>query len=406
MCEKCNNSDQEHGAVLHGRRDFLKAGAVLVTAPLLGGLVSSVHAAPTEESIGKGPYATKAYGTASATSLLKPMSIERRALGPHDVLLDVLYCGVCHSDIHQARNEWPNAVPTTYPVVPGHEIIGRVRAVGNQVTKFRVDDIGGVGCMVDSCRTCENCLSDREQNCLNGTTFTYNFPDKVSGGLTFGGYSDKMVVKEHFVVRIPPGVDLPAMAPLLCAGITTFSPIRYWKVKPGQRVGVIGLGGLGHMAVKLAVAHRADVTVFTTTPGKIADAKKMGAKDAVLWSDEAGMKRYMNQFDLMISTVPRAYPMQQFMNLLRLDGTLVNVGALEQLKDLDGMMIGFGRKSLAGSMIGGIAETQEVIDYCAARNIKADIELVRIEDINRAYERVVNKDVRYRFVIDMASLKS
>ena len=406
MCKKCNNFDRGHGSVLHGRRDFLKAGAVLASAPLLGGLVPSVHAAPTEENIGKGPYPTKAYGTTSTISPLKPMSIERRALWPHDVLLDVLYCGVCHSDIHQARNEWPNTVPTTYPVVPGHEIIGRVRAVGNQVTKFRVDDIGGVGCMVDSCRTCENCLSDREQNCLKGTTFTYNSPDQVSGGLTYGGYSDKMVVKEHFVVRIPPGVDLPAMAPLLCAGITTFSPMRYWKLEPGQRVGVIGLGGLGHMAVKLAVAHRADVTVFTTTPGKIADAKKMGAKDAVLWRDEAGMKRHMNQFDLMISTVPRAYPMQQFMNLLRLDGTLVNVGALEQLKDLDGMRIGFGRKSLAGSMIGGIAETQEVIDYCAARNINADIELIRIEDINRAYERVVNKDVRYRFVIDMASLKA
>lgn len=403
MCNKCNNSDQEHGAVLHGRRDFLKAGAVLASAPLLGSLVSSVHAAPTEGNIGKGPYSTKAYGTTSATSPLKPMSIERRALGPHDVLLDVLYCGICHSDIHQARNEWPNTVPTTYPVVPGHEIIGRVRAVGNQVTKFRVDDIGGVGCMVDSCRTCDNCLSDREQNCLNGTTFTYNSPDRVSGGLTCGGYSDKMVVKEHFVVRIPPGVDLPAMAPLLCAGITTFSPIRYWKVKPGQRVGVIGLGGLGHMALKLAVAHRADATVFTTTHGKIADAKKMGAKDAVLWSDEAGMKRNMNQFDLLISTVPRAYPMQQFMNMLKLDGTLVNVGALEQLKDLDGMLIGFGRKSLAGSMIGGIAETQEVIDYCTARNIKADIELIRPNQINEAFARVVNKDVRYRFVIDMTA---
>jgi uncharacterized zinc-type alcohol dehydrogenase-like protein len=334
------------------------------------------------------------------------MNTERRALGPRDILLEVLYCGMCHSDIHQIRNEWPNTVPTNYPVVPGHEIIGRVRAVGNQVTKFRVGDIGGVGCMVDSCRTCDNCLSDREQNCLNGTTFTYNSPDKMSGGYTYGGYSEKMVVTEHFVVRIPPGADLPAMAPLLCAGITTFSPMRYWKVKPGQRVGVIGLGGLGHMALKLAIAHRADVTVFTTTPGKIADAKRIGAGDAVLWSDETGMKRYMNQFDLIISTVPRAYPMQQFMNLLRLDGTLVNVGALEQLKDLDGMMIGFGRKSLAGSMIGGIAETQEVIDYCVALNIKADIELIRPEEINQAIERVVNKDVRYRFVIDMASLRA
>jgi alcohol dehydrogenase (NADP+) len=406
MCDKCNNNDLELTDIAHGRRNFLKTGAALAAAPLLAGLASNVQAAPGDKNVGSGPYSTKAYGTTGVTAPLKPMIIQRRALGPHDVLLDVLYCGICHSDIHQASNEWPNAVPTTYPVVPGHEIIGRVRAVGNQVTKFRVNDIGGVGCMVDSCRACDNCLSDREQNCLNGTTFTYNSPDKVSGGLTYGGYSDKMVVKEHFVVRIPPGVDLPAMAPLLCAGITTFSPMRHWKVEPGQRVGVIGFGGLGHMAVKLAVAHRADVTVFTTTPGKISDARKMGARDAVLWSDEAGMKRYMNQFDLMISTVPRAYPMQQFMNMLQLDGTLVNVGALEQLKDLDGMLIGFGRKSLAGSMIGGIAETQEVIDYCVARNIKADIELIRPDQINEAFDRVVKKDVRYRFVIDMTSLKS
>jgi len=406
MCDKCNTNHPELADISHDRRKFLKMGATLAAAPLLAELSANVQAASGDAKVGSGPYPAKAYGATSVTSPLKPMNIQRRALGPHDVLLDVLYCGVCHSDIHQARNEWPHTVPTTFPVVPGHEIIGRVRAVGNQVTKFRVDDIGGVGCMVDSCRTCENCLSDREQNCLNGTTFTYNSPDQISGGLTYGGYSDKMVVKEHFVVRIPPGVDLPAMAPLLCAGITTFSPMQYWKVKPGQRVGVIGLGGLGHMAVKLAVSHRADVTVFTTTPGKIADARKMGARAAVLWSDEAGMKRYMNQFDLMISTVPRAYPMQPFMNLLKLDGTLVNVGALEQLKDLDGMMIGFGRKSVAGSMIGGIAETQAVIDYCVARNIKADIELIKPNQINEAFDRVVNKDIRYRFVIDLAALKA
>ncbi|HET8563038.1 MAG TPA: NAD(P)-dependent alcohol dehydrogenase, partial [Candidatus Binatia bacterium] len=361
--QPAKDRQEERGPAMPDRRKFLIAGLGLAAAPLLTRVATGAPAAQTDVPVGTEPFPVRAYGTSSASSPLQPMQIERRALGPHDVLLDVLYCGVCHSDIHQARNEWPDTVPTTYPVVPGHEIIGRVRAVGNKVTKFKVDDIGGVGCMVDSCGTCENCLADREQNCLNGTTFTYNSPDKVSGGLTFGGYSDKLVVKEHFVVRIPPGVDLPAMAPLLCAGITTFSPMRHWKVEPGQRVGVIGLGGLGHMAVKLAVAYRADVVVFTTTPGKIADAKQMGATDAVLWSNNTAMKRYMNQFDLMISTVPRAYPMQQFVNLLRLDGTLVNVGALEQLKNLDGMMIGFGRKSLAGSMIGGIAETQQVIDY-------------------------------------------
>jgi uncharacterized zinc-type alcohol dehydrogenase-like protein len=258
--------------------------------------------------------------------------------------------------------------------------------------------------MVNSCGTCENCLSDREQNCLNGTTFTYNSPDPVLGGFTFGGYSDKIVVPEHFVIRIPPGADLAATAPLLCAGITTFSPLQHWKLSAGQRVGVSGLGGLGHIAVKLAVARKADVTVFTTSPGKIADAKRMGAREAVLWSDTAAFKRLANQFDLLISTVPKAYPMQPFMDLLKLDATLVNVGALDQLQGLNGMGLAFGRKSLAGSMIGGIAETQEVIDYCTARNIKADIELIRPEDINRAYERVVNKDVRYRFVIDMSKL--
>ena len=402
MCEKCNNKKNKYENPGKSRREFLKTGAILAAAPVLAGVALSAQAS-SKTQIGNGPYPTVGYGTTSATSALKPMNIERRALGSNDVLIDVMYCGVCHSDIHQARNEWPNTVPTTYPVIPGHEIIGRVRAVGNKVTKFRVDDIGGVGCMVDSCGVCENCLNDREQNCLNGTTFTYNSPDKVSGGLTYGGYSHTIVVKEHFVVRIPPGVDLPAMAPLLCAGITTFSPIRYWKVESGQHIGVIGLGGLGHMAVKLAVAHRADVTVFTTTPGKVADAKSMGARDAVLWNDEKAMSKYMGTFDLMISTVPRAYPMQPFMNLLALDGTLVNVGALEELKGLDGMMIGFGRKSLAGSMIGGIAETQEVIDYCTARNIKADIELIQPNQINEAFARVVNKDVRYRFVIDMTT---
>ncbi|WP_233094010.1 NAD(P)-dependent alcohol dehydrogenase [Azotobacter chroococcum] len=331
------------------------------------------------------------------------MQIERRAVGANDVLLDVLYCGVCHSDIHHVRSEWG---PDRYPCVPGHEIIGRVLAVGSAVTKFKVGDIGGVGCMVDSCRTCDNCLADREQNCLNGVTLTYNSPDKVSGGHTFGGYSDKLVVTEHFVIRIPPGMDLAATAPLLCAGITTFSPMQYWRVEPGQRVGVVDLGGLGHMAVKLAVARRAEVTVFTTSPGKIADAKRLGAREAVLWSDSEAMKRLANHFDLLITTVPRAFSMQQFVDVLKLDATLVNVGALEDLQSVSGRSLLFGRKNVTGSMIGGIAETQEVIDYCAARNIKADIELIRPDQINEAYDRVVNRDVRYRFVIDMASLKT
>ncbi|HEY6381645.1 MAG TPA: NAD(P)-dependent alcohol dehydrogenase, partial [Pseudolabrys sp.] len=315
-----------------------------------------------------------------------------------DVLLDILYCGVCHTDIHYIRNDWG---ASRYPCIPGHEIVGRVEAVGKGVTKFKVGDIAGVGTMVDSCRTCENCLANREQNCLNAVTFTYNSPDRVSGGHTFGGYSDKIVVTEHFVIRIPPDADLAATAPLLCAGITTFSPMQHWKLTSGQRVSVIGLGGLGHVAVKLAVARKAEVTVFTTTPGKVADAQRLGAQEALLWSDTAAMKRLANHFNLMISTVPTAYPMQPFVDLLKLDGTLVNVGAMEDLQSVSGRSLIFGRKSIAGSVVGGIAETQELIDYCTARNIKADIELIRPTEINRAYERVVDKDARYRFVVDM-----
>ncbi|WP_349999176.1 NAD(P)-dependent alcohol dehydrogenase [Stenotrophomonas lacuserhaii] len=333
------------------------------------------------------------------------MQIQRRALRPHDVLIDVLYCGICHSDIHTARDEWKSMMPTVYPSVPGHEIIGRVVAVGSEVTKFKVGDIGGIGCIVNSCLDCDACDADREQNCQHGASFTYNTPDKISGGHTLGGYSDKIVVPQHFVIRIPPGADLAATAPLLCAGVTTFSPMQHWKVKGGQRVGVIGLGGLGHIAVKLAVARKAEVTIFTTTLGKVADARRLGAKEAVMWDDAEAMKRLAGQFDLLISTVPQAYSMQPFINLLKLDATLVNVGAMDALQGIGGLSLVFGRYSVAGSVIGGIAETQEVIDYCATRGIKADIELVRPDQINKAYDRVVNKDVRYRFVIDMASLK-
>lgn len=408
---KLGNGNQEvatvgHGSAMLDRRKFLVAGLGLAAAPLLTHLATSAPAEKTGRPVGTKAISARAYGAASATNPLEPMKIERRAAGSDDVLLDVLYCGICHSDIHQVRDEWASWNPTLYPCVPGHEIIGRVRAVGNAVTKFKVGDIGGVGCMVASCGTCENCLADREQNCLSGATFTYNSPDPGTGGHTFGGYSDKMVVPEHFVIRIPPGVDLAATAPLLCAGITTFSPMQHWKLGRGQEVGVIGLGGLGHMAVKLAAARRANVTVFSTSPGKVADAQRLGAREAVLWSDEAAMKRLANQFDLLISTVPRAYPMQPFINLLKLEATLVNVGAMEQLQGVTGIDLVYARKSIAGSMIGGIAETQEVIDYCAARNIKADVELIRPKDINRAYERVVNKDVRYRFVIDLASSKA
>ena len=398
-----SRSDHDHGPTMRGRRNVLKAGVMLATAPLEEGFASRAEAAATP--VGDRPFTARAYGNTNATGPLGPLQIKRRAVGPNDVLLDVLYCGICHSDIHQARNEW-SSTPTIYPCVPGHEIIGRVQSVGSAVTRFKAGDIGGVGCMVDSCGTCENCLADREQNCLKGATFTYNSRDPASGENTLGGYSGKMVVSERFVIRIPPGADLAAIAPLLCAGITTFSPMQHWKLSSRQRVGVIGLGGLGHMAVKLAVARKAEVTVFTTSPGKLADARRMGAHEAVLWSDTDAMRRLANRFDLLISTVPQAYPMQPFMDVLAFDGTLVNVGALNQLQGgLIGMSMGFGRKSLAGSMIGGIAETQEVIDYCAARNIKADVELIRPEQINQAYERVVSKDARYRFVIDLSAGK-
>jgi uncharacterized zinc-type alcohol dehydrogenase-like protein len=395
MCEKCTEPhDVEHPAD-PSRRSFLALGAALAAAPVLSS--AATGNATAAES---GPFPTRAWAASSATGGFAPIQIKRRALGPHDVLLDVLYAGICHSDIHAVRGDWR---PPKYPIVPGHEIVGRVRAVGSAVTRFRAGDAAGVGCMVDSCGTCENCLADREQNCLNGTTFTYDSEDRVSGGPTYGGYSDRIVVSDRFVIRIPPGADLPAMTPILCAGITTFSPMQHWKLEPGQRLGVVGLGGLGHMAVKLGVARKADVTVFTTSPGKVADAKRFGAREAVLWSDREAMRRLGNHFDLIISTVPQPYPMQPFMDLLKLDATLVNVGALGQLEGLSGMAMGFGRKSLAGSMIGGVAETQQVIDYCAARNIKADVELIRPEEIGRAYERVVNKDVRYRFVIDLSA---
>jgi uncharacterized zinc-type alcohol dehydrogenase-like protein len=349
-----------------------------------------------------GTAGVRAFGVTSATGRFGMMEIERRAVGPHDVLIDILYAGICHSDIHTVRSEWGAA---KYPSVPGHEIIGRVRTVGEQVTRFRAGDIAGVGCMVDACGTCSQCTADREQNCVNGTTFTYDSVDAAFPGAaahTYGGYSDAIVVTERFVIRIPPGANLAATAPLLCAGITTFSPLQHWQVGAGQQVGVIGLGGLGHMAVKLGVARGAQVTVFTTSPGKLDDARRLGATDAILSTDTAAMARVVNRFAFLISTVPEPYPMQPFMDALALDGTLVNVGALNELQGIDGTRLALGRKSLAGSMIGGIAETQQVIDYCTQRGITADVEMITPDQIDRAYERVIGKDVRYRFVIDMS----
>jgi len=393
----------EQPAMMGRRRALALAGAGLVATPALAALSSgraeAARAVPATAS--NGPSTIKAYGTRAMGERMGPMEIQRRAVGQHDVLIDVLYAGICHSDVHTVRGDWGTPA---FPCVPGHEIVGRVLAVGSKVTKFTVGEMAGVGCMVDSCGTCENCLADREQICLNGTTFTYNAPDKVSGGSTMGGYSEKIVVSERFAIRIPPGMDLASAAPILCAGITTFSPIRHWKVSPGQRVGVVGLGGLGHMAVKLAVAQRAEVTIFTTSPGKLADASRLGAKRAVLWNDTAALKPLANSLDVIISTVPYPFEVQPLLDVLKLDATLVNVG-LGEPRGLNPSAMAFGRKSLAGSMIGGIAETQEVIDHCFARNIRPDVELISPEQINAAFDRVVAKDVRYRFVIDYSKNK-
>lgn len=393
--------DPRNDQVDLNRRNLLLTGASLAAAPLLFG-GAAARARIAESAVGAGPYPTRAYGVTESGGKFAPITVQRRALGDNDVLLDILYAGICHSDVHTVRGDWgaPNL-----PCVPGHEIVGRVVAVGGKVSKFRVGDHGGVGCMVDACGACDNCLADREQICRSGTTFTYNSTDKVSGGHTLGGYSERIVVTEKFVVRIPPGMDLRATAPILCAGVTTFSPIRHWDVKPGRHVAVIGLGGLGHMAVKLAVAQRADVTVLTTTPGKIEAARAMGAGAAYLWRDAQARAELKNRFDLIISTVPYSFEVEPFMRMLKLDSTFVNVG-LGEARGLSSFTMAFGRKSLAGSMIGGIAETQEVIDHCFARKIYPDVELITPDKIDAAYQRVVDKDVRFRFVIDFASAKA
>jgi len=405
MCENCGDLTHIVDANGMSRRGLVLGGATLMAGAALVAVSGEANAQSRSTTVAAAairPFPVRAWGNDSATSPITVRQIMRRAIGPNDVHLDVLYCGICHSDIHQNRDDTPSQ-RTTFPVVTGHEIIGRVRAIGSAVTKFKVGDIGGVGAMVDSCGTCKQCLAGREMNCEKGATFTYNTPDKISGGMTSGGYSEGIVVAEHFVLRISPGVNLAATAPLLCAGITTFSPMQHWELEAGQRVGVIGLGGLGHVAVKLAASRGADVTIFTTSPGKVADAQRLGAREAVLWSDTVAMKRLAGQFDLLISTVPQPYPMQPFIDVLGLDGTLVNVGVIDGLQDINGLSLIFSRKSVAGSVIGGIPETQALLDYCALRNITADIELVRTNQIDEAMNRMLNKNVRYRFVIDMAA---
>ncbi len=347
----------------------------------------------------------KAFGYAahSATAPLVPFHFERRDPLADDVTVEILYCGVCHSDLHQARNDWNNSI---YPMVPGHEIIGRVVAVGPKVTRFKIGDHAGVGCMVDSCLTCEPCEQGQEQFCNCSPTFTYNALDK-NGQPTQGGYSDRIVVKERFVVKIPDGIDLAGAAPLLCAGITTYSPLRHWKVGPGSKVAVIGLGGLGHMAIKLAKALGAQVALFTRSPGKSEDAKRLGADEIILSTDEAQMAGAKSKFDLVIDTVPSVHDLNPYLPTLAIDGTLVLVGYLGGLEPaLDTIPLIMGRKSVAGSLIGGMAETQELFDFCATHGVVSDVEVIAMQEINEAYERMLKSDVKYRFVIDMASLKA
>jgi len=349
---------------------------------------------------------THGFATHSATSELVPFTFERRDPRASDVQIDILYCGICHSDIHAARNEWHN---TQYPFVPGHEIVGRVAAIGDKVTKFKVGDLVGVGCLVDSCRHCEACNEGLEQYCDNGFTGTYGNEDKIGGTphkMTFGGYSEKITVDERFVLRIPGNLDPAAAAPLLCAGITTYSPLRRWKVKVGQRVGIIGLGGLGHMGVKLAHAMGAHVAMITTSPEKGEDARKLGADEVVLSKDGKAMEAAQNSFDFLLNTIPVGHDTDPYMTLLKRDGTMVIVGAVEPLTKVNGIPFIFRRRSLAGSLIGGLPETQEMLDFCGEHNIACDIEMIAMKDVNQAYDRTVKGDVKYRFVIDMASLKS
>jgi alcohol dehydrogenase (NADP+) len=346
---------------------------------------------------------TKAYAAKSATDSIAPFSINRRDPLPTDIAIDILYCGVCHSDLHQARNEWHN---TIYPCVPGHEIVGRVTKVGKDVKKFKEGDYAAVGCMVDSCRSCPQCKAGLEQYCDQFPTFTYNSPDKHSGGVTFGGYSDAIVVDQSFVLKISPKANLAATAPLLCAGITTYSPMRHWKVGPKQKVGVVGLGGLGHMAVKFARAFGAHVVLFTASPDKVADGKRLGAHEVVISKDKDAMDKQAKSFDFILDAVSADHDLNAYLSMLKLDGTLCLVGAPENPLPIAAFNMLLPRRNFAGSCIGGIAETQEMLDFCAERNIVSDIEMIEIQDINTAYERLLKGDVRYRFVIDMASLKA
>jgi alcohol dehydrogenase (NADP+) len=347
----------------------------------------------------------KAYSAASATSPLASTTIPRRDTTENDVQIEILFCGICHSDLHSVRNEWSSIMATVYPIVPGHEIVGRVAKVGSGVTKFKPGDLAGVGCLVDSDHTCPNCQADSEQFCPNAT-FTYNSPDKHLGGVTYGGYSESIVVDERFVLHVPSNLNLAGVAPLLCAGITTYSPMRRWGDLTGKKVGVVGLGGLGQMGIKFARAFGAHVVVFTTSPGKREDALRLGAHEIVISSNAEEMQQHAGTLDFILDTISAVHDINAYINLLSLDGNLTLVGAPEEPFAVSAFSLLFGRRSISGSLIGGLKETQEMLDFCGTHDITADVEVIPIRSVNEAYERLVKADVKYRFSIDMASLKS
>ena len=350
-------------------------------------------------------YNAKAYSAASAESPLASTTIARRDPTDSDVQIEILYCGICHSDLHQVRNEWSGVMPTVYPCVPGHEIVGRITNVGSAVKKFKVGDTAAVGCMVDSDGTCPECKAGLEQFCPN-MTLTYNFPDKHTGGVTYGGYSESIVVDERFVLKVPSNLNLAGAAPLLCAGITTFSPLHHWGVTKGKKVGIVGLGGLGHMGVKFAHALRAHVVLFTTSPNKKDDALRLGADEVVVSRDVNEMAKHAGSFDFILDAVSAEHDVNTLLSLLRRDGHLCLVGAPEKPLAVSAFNLIFGRRSMSGSPIGGIKETQEMLDFCGKHNITADVEVIPIQKVNEAYERLLKSDVKYRFSIDMASLKN
>src|SRR5580700_3279893 len=367
--------------------------------------IAATMATQEEPKLSSKTYPAKAYSARSATSKLAADSIRRREPRPQDVQIEILYCGVCHSDLHTVRNEWEIVMATTYPCVPGHEIVGRVVKAGSAVRKFKEGDLAAVGCMVDSCRVCASCRAGEEQFCENGPTFTYNSEDKQIGAVTYGGYSDSVVVDEAFALKVSKDLELAGTAPLLCAGITTYSPLRHWKVSKGQKVGIVGLGGLGHMGVKFANAFGAHVVLFTTSPNKKEDALRLGAHEVVVSKNEAEMLKHAGSFDFILDTVSAEHNLNSYLDLIKLDGTLVMVGASPAPLPLSVGSLLFRRRSLAGSIIGGLRETQEMLDFCAAHGIVSDIEMIKIQQINQAFERLAKGDVKYRFVIDMASLK-